>query len=425
MFTRRSLLRASAAAGVLPLLARVDAARAAAPLDGKTVRVLSVVADQFTAQEKRSAAFTAKTGARVVYTYVPFQSMREALSSELVAGGGNYDVIAVMDQWATSVRDLFRPLQDDLNARGIDPKRYPDTFLAAGQIGGDLIGLPLRGHVQMLFYRKDLFAKHDIAPPQTWDDVGRAAKILRDNENISGIAINYGKSAQQNLYLWYDFVWANGGEVMTADGKPAFNSPAAIKGTQDFVGLLKAKAAAPGSVDFDEQDAVNSMVQGKSAMLPAWWWSLSVLTDPRRGGLKPEQVGFVTLPTVGDAPHVTYTNTWVFGVAKTTPEPEAALQYLAWLTDPALERDILLDRSINEIVAVQWSNLDDPAVNARFAGLQHFAAAELKDAKIIHYDANYPQVAQTLASAVSEIAGGADPQSTLDGAASTLKRVLQ
>lgn len=425
MITRRSLLRASATAGLLPLAARAGLASDALPLDGKTVRVLCVVADQFTAQQKRSAGFTQKTGAKVVYTYVPFQGMREALSSELVAGGGNYDVIIVMDQWASSVHDLFRPLQDEVKARGIDLKRYPDTFLAAGQVGGDLIGLPIRGHVQLLFYRKDLFAKHDLAPPQTWDDVSRAAKVLEDSEGLSGIAIDYGKSAQQNLYVWYDFVWANGGAVLTPDGKPAFNAPAAVKGTQDYVGLLKSKVAAPGSINFDEQDAVNSMVQGKSAMMPGWWWSLSVLTDPKTSALKPEQVGFATLPTIGGAPHVTYTNTWVFGVAKTTPEPEAALQFLSWLTDPAVERDILLDRGINEIVAVQWSNLEDPEVNARFGGLQKFAAAELKDARIIHYDANYPQVAETLAGAVSEVAGGADPQTTLDAAAATLKRVLE
>ena len=69
------------------------------PYDGQTVNVLAVTSSQFEAHEARLAAFEEATGIDVVYDYVPFPNMHEALTTEMVAGGGDYDVVSVMDQW--------------------------------------------------------------------------------------------------------------------------------------------------------------------------------------------------------------------------------------------------------------------------------------------------------------------------------------
>ena len=131
---------------------------------------------------------------------------------------------------------------------------------------------------------------------------------------------------------------------------------------------IQTKVAPAASASFNETDAVNSVAQGKSAMVPVWWWRYANLTDPKTSTLKPEQVGFVPLPSMPGKDNTTYTNTWFYGINRNSKRKDAAMEFLTWLTQPGIERDLLLDRSKNEVVAVQNANLVDAAVNQRFDG---------------------------------------------------------
>lgn len=428
MLNRRHLLLAA------PGLALARAAGAATPglasgkpHAGQTVKVLCVVASQFRAHEKRLPRFEDETGIKVQYTYVPFLNMREALTAEMVGNTGDYDVVFVMDQWVPLLANLMQPIGPRLAAKQIDPARYPAAHLAACQQGDALLGLPIRGHVQLMFYRKDLFAAAGIAPPTTWDAVVETGRAIQQrNEGVSGVAMIYGRAAAQNLANWHNFLWGAGAAVLDDAGQPGFTTPAAVRATEDFVGVLtRHRVAAPGSATFNEQDAVNSFGQGHSAMLPVWWWVISTLTNPRASKLTAEQVGFVPLPTYNGAPRSTYTNTWGCGLTRSSRRADAAMEFLTWVTRPEMEREILLDPAENDVVALHWSSLRDEAVNARFGGMHRFAAEALERPRTIAYTAAWPQIAEGAAAAISEIAGGAAAGPTLDAAARGLRRALR
>jgi multiple sugar transport system substrate-binding protein len=110
---RRRLLGAAAAlAAAGPAGASVTATQGlqpGRPFAGTELKVLCVVATQFRAHEARLAAFTEQTGITAKYTFVPFASMREALTAEMVGGGGDYDLAIAMDQWVASLNNLFVP----------------------------------------------------------------------------------------------------------------------------------------------------------------------------------------------------------------------------------------------------------------------------------------------------------------------------
>lgn len=57
------------------------------------------------------------------------------------------------------------------------------------------------------------------------------------------------------------------------------------------------------------------------------------------------------------------------------------MEFLTWLSQPEIERAVLLDKSLNEVVAMQTKNLLDADVNARFNGMHAFGAQALKGAK--------------------------------------------
>jgi multiple sugar transport system substrate-binding protein len=413
--TRRTFAAGAATlglAGILPAPAWSQTAALAnlkpgKPHAGTEIKILCVVATQFRAHEARAAAFTEATGVTVKYTYVPFANMREALTAEMVGGTGGYDMVVVMDQWVPSLVNLMEPMDAQIAAKKIDLKRYPEAFLKLGNVAGKQLGLPTRAHVQLLFYRKDLFAKNNLQAPKTWDDVVAASKVLKEKENIDGIALPYGKNNGQNLMVWYNFLWGRGADVFDAQGMPAFASDAGLKATQDYVDMLRTHKVTPAAaVSFTEQDAVNSMRGGNAAMVPVWWWVRGGLLDPKVSKLTEDQVGFAPLPSYPGGKTSTYINCWIYGITKASKKKDAAMEFVTFVSDPSVERDILLDPKENDVVAVQYPNLRDSDVNKRYGGMHTFAADALQNTKVVPYSAEWPQMMEALETAMSEAASG-------------------
>lgn len=394
------------------------------PYAGQTVNVLAVKSSQFEAHEARLAEFEEATGIDVVYDYVPFPNMKEALTTEMVAGG-DYDVVSVMDQWVTSLRMLMEPIGPGIEAQGTDLSDFPAAHMRHGMLNGELIGLPVRGHVQLMFYRKDLLDAAGVAPPQTWEDMVTAAKAISESTDAAGVALPYGKLNGQNLMVWMNLLWGNGGDLFDAEGNTVFNSAEGVKATETYISYLAEEIVPAGSAVFVEQDAVNSFKQGNSAMLPVWWWVRSQLTDPEQSTLTPEQVGFTALPSVAGADRTTFTNTWIFGVTQESDNKDAATEFLGWLTDPALERDVLMDPDLTEVVAVHMSNLTDLEVNARWGGMHQAAADALATAEGIGFGDNWPRIVLILETAISSLAAGeeTDVQAVLDKAAEDIAAI--
>lgn len=434
---RREILQATAAGmgGALApwaLAQGTGALKAGKPYAGTEVNLLTVVAPQFKAHEARLSEFEALTGIKVKYQYVPFASTREKLTAELVGQSAQYDVLSTMDVWGPSMYQLFEPLNAMLAEKKIDMEsRYPYAHLRAARDGNgngkNILGFPIRGHVQLMFYRRDIFEKLGLKAPATWDDMVEAGKVITAKTDMSGVAMYYGKTAGQNLMIWFNYLWGNGGELLDAKGQPAFNSPAGIAATQAYIDvMLKHKAAPAASASFNETDAVNSVAQGKSAMVPVWWWRYASLVDPKISTLKPEQVAFAPLPSMPGKPNTTYTNTWFYGINRNSKKKAAAMEFLTWLSQPEIERAVLLDKSMNEVVAMQTKNLIDADVNVRYNGMHVFGAQALKGAKGTPLFPQWPQVSDVLEATISELASGkGQVKPALDDAAARVRKAMR
>ncbi|MBL8382782.1 MAG: sugar ABC transporter substrate-binding protein [Burkholderiales bacterium] len=426
------MLAATAALGPRLGAAQSAALKPGKPYAGTSLNVLTVVAPQFSAHEAKLAEFENLTGIKVKYQYVPFASTREKLTAELVAKTDQYDVLSVMDVWGPALYDMFEPLNARLAEKRIDMEaRYPHAHLRAARDGNgngrNILGFPIRGHVQLMFYRKDVFARLGLKPPQTWDEMVEVGRQVQARTDMAGVAMYYGKTGAQNLMIWFNYLWGMGGDLLDAKGQPAFHSPQGVAATQAYVDvLLRHKVAPPGSASFNETDAVNSVAQGKSAMVPVWWWRYAGLTDAKTSTLKPDQVGFAPLPSMPGRAATTYTNTWFYGINRHGKKKDAAMEYLAWLSQPEIERSVLLDRSRNEVVAVQTANLIDGDVNVRFGGMHLFGAQALKGAKGTPLFPQWGQVSDVLEATISEIAAGrTQVKPALEAAAARVRRALR
>lgn len=434
---RRDILQATAA-GMGGVMAPWAFAQAGAnlkpgkPYAGTEINLLTVVAPQFRAHEAKLPEFEALTGIKVKYQYVPFASTREKLTAELVGQSSQYDVLSAMDVWGPSLYNLFDPINDRLADKKIDMEaRYPYAHLRASRDGNgngkNVLGFPIRGHVQLMFYRKDVFDKLGLKAPLTWDEMVESGKVISSKTDMAGVAMYYGKTGGQNLMIWFNYLWGMGSDLLDAKGQPMFNNAAGVAATQAYIDvLLKHKAAPAASASFNETDAVNSVAQGKSAMVPVWWWRYASLVDPKSSTLKPEQVAFAPLPSMPGKANTTYTNTWFYGINRFSKKKDAAMEFLTWLSQPEIERSVLLDRSMNEVVAMQTRNLLDGDVNVRYNGMHLFGAQALKGAKGTPLFPQWPQVSDVLEATISDLATGkVQVKPALDDAAARARKALR
>ncbi|HEX5561551.1 MAG TPA: extracellular solute-binding protein [Nocardioidaceae bacterium] len=184
----------------------------------------------------------------------------------------------------------------------------------------------------IMFYNKDLFAKHNVQPPKTWDDL----LTLVDVFNKAGVApLSLGGQSRWTSMMWLEYLFDRvGGPQVFNDiyaGKPnAWSNPDAMTALTMVQDLVKKKGFIKGfeSITADSNADWAVLYTGKAAMMLHGSWSY--------GGIKASQPTFVkssmgwgVFPTVdggkGDPKDITgnpgqYTSIY----AKATPEQVTA-----------------------------------------------------------------------------------------------------
>jgi len=396
------------------------------PYAGTTVTYLAPVAGQYDGHAARVQEFTDMTGIEVEFEFIPFKNLQERILSHKVAGDSEPDLINYMDSWGPALKDMFLPLDDMLSESGISME---DRYFSAHQQGStydDIVyGLPLRGHAQLLFYRADLLEKHNLPVPTTWQELVEVATVIKREEGL-GIASYYSNKNGQNVSVFINLLWSNGGDLIR-DGKAVFNSPEAVEALQFFSDLEnKYDVNSEGAKGFDQYDGSLSVAAGKSAFYMGWWWHYGARILGKNTTLKPEQIGFTGMPAFGGAEPITFAMSMPTSINVESDNQEAAWEFLKWVSNADLEKLNVTDKSErNVIVALHRENLVDDDVNAANRGLQAAAAASLGSSRIFPQLDVWPEIAQLIANAVSDVVtNGTDPQEALDAAVEQAQKFL-
>lgn len=398
------------------------------PYDGTTLNILSVVTPQFDGLMLRDEEFTELTGIETEWTFIPFGSLQEKITAEGVAANGSYDVVNYLDSWGPPNAHWLERIDERMAEDGISMDRYPDAFAKSAQFDGETLGFPLRAHAQLMFYRKDLIPE----PPASWTDVVRVSQELRESHpDIEPLALYFNNDGnRQNLFVWLNFLWAAGADVFDEEGRPAWNSEEGLKATEDYIALhTEHKATNPASLSFVEQDARQSFMQGKSAMIPVWWWAYSSMINPETSVLTEDQVGFAGMPAY-EGETVTYAISMPFSISSYSKNQDAAWEFLKWLSNPemdkanATEREVAGKPIVNNVVT-HISSLQDADVNAANANIQQAAWESLENSDIMPQIAEWPEVGDVLSGAIAEAAAGGDVRELMTAAAEQATKLLK
>ena len=398
------------------------------PFAGTKLSILSVVTPQFDGLMLRDGEFTELTGIETEWTFIPFVSLQEKIAAEGLAATGTYDVVNYLDSWGPANSHWLLPI-DELMARdGISMDRYPAAFARSAQFEGQTLGFPLRAHPQLLFYRADLIPN----PPKTWAEVVSVGKELQEsNPDIAPIALYFNNDGnRQNLFIWLNFVWAAGADIFNDDWTAAWTSEEALQATEDYIALHTIhQVTNPNSLSFVEQDARQSFMQGKSAMIPVWWWAYSGFYNPDASTLTKDQVSFAGMPSYQGVTK-TYAISMPFSISTYSDKQGAAWEFLKWLSNPAMDRANAIEREVagkkivNNVVT-HITSLTDPDVNAANDGIQTAAWDSLKESDIMPQIEEWPEIGDILSAAIARAAAGGNVRELMIEAAEQSDRILK
>ena len=286
--------------------------------------------------------YETQTGVHINIAELPYANLFEKELIDLQSHTGAYDLIMLDDPWFPKFAslDVLSDLSPLLKKRGMDK---PDDDFVATSLAlcrnpyqtGALYALPYVGNSQLYFYRKDLFEKHHLNAPATWDDVLTAAKTISEQETNGapggGKIYGYVMRAAQGNAAVADFMpifWAFGGEMFDAAGQPTVNSPEGIAALKFIIEL--GKYSPPGYPSFNADEVGAHLLQGTAAMSinwPAWISSFSDSAKSKVIG----KMEFGQLPA-GKNPGRAEIGNWLIAIPRESKNADAAMDFLLWAT---------------------------------------------------------------------------------------------
>jgi multiple sugar transport system substrate-binding protein len=147
-----------------------------------------------------------KNGVQVRIDHIPHLELPARFAAEFAAGTG-HDLIQFAGQIFTG--QYYRHLVDlsDL-AAGLEKKygRWMENAKSAAQVRGVWYGIPDYYIAIPVLWRRDLFSQVGLGEPQTWEDLRKAARLLKPRGHPTGMQFSHCNDANHNWRaLLYSF----------------------------------------------------------------------------------------------------------------------------------------------------------------------------------------------------------------------------
>ncbi len=167
----------------------------------------------------------------------------------------------------------LNPLDDVIAALGGEEEYFAPSaasFVQMNKSNGSFYAFPNVHNSVVLWYRKDLLAKTNLAVPKTWDELLAAAEALT-KDGIYGILTTASKSHVTDQGF-YSLMLSNGAEVLDhkTGQQNIFDRPNTVEAL-DFYKALS-KFSPPGASGYDRPEAQAAMTTGKIAMFVYGSW---------------------------------------------------------------------------------------------------------------------------------------------------------
>ncbi len=352
---------------------------------GKTSLVVNFPAHpHYTAVMKVLPEFTKETGIKVEVDQLEFLKMREKQTLELTKARGDYDLISYVvfskadyvfaDQLENLARYFMNPRLADpaFDPEDIIPGYMQNIGVAGGAKGylpgptGSLFGIPFGSETSILGYRKDIFAKHNLKVPTTYDEmVDLACKIPQLEKGMGGLA-SRAASGHHAAHAYLLHLAPLGGRVFDDNWNPIINNAAGIKAAETLKKIVD--CGPEGAKTFGVAEAGAAFLQGKTAMYLDSTVFAGQVDNPAQSKVV-GQVGWAMHPM--GVRRGSQTGGFGIAIPRNAKNKEAAFLLMQWLTSKRVDKMIALEGGN----PIRFSTHADAQVNAKFPYMSTFGEA--------------------------------------------------
>ncbi|MEM1362066.1 MAG: sugar ABC transporter substrate-binding protein [Pseudomonadota bacterium] len=351
---------------------------------GTTLIVNFPAHPHYDAVRKILPEFTKQTGIEVEVDQLPYLKMRERQTLELAQDEGEYDLIAYVVfskadyVYADQLENLAKYY---MNPKLADPAYDADDLIdgyvynigfAGGNKGylegktGSLFGIPYGSETSVLGYRKDIFEKHGLEVPQTYDELLEIACKIPELEPGMGGLSSRAASGHHASHAYLLHLAPLGGRIFDDEWNPIMNN---AEGVQAAEALKQIVDCGPeGAASFGFGEALGSFLNGDTAMFLDTSVVAGQIDDPSKSKVV-GKVGWALHPE--GVRRGSQTGGFGIGIPSNAENKEAAFLLMQWLTSK--EGDKLVAMAGGN--PSRFSTHADAEVNEKFPHMATFGEA--------------------------------------------------
>ena len=324
-----------------PVAPRSSAQTAPLPLSGRKVTVLTNK-PHLRSAEMLQDWFREETGAVVRNLVVNYEDMTRRALEDISSASPKLDVfmfwyvdlgLLVQASALVDVTDVIEQRRAELRPEDFIPSLYDAFTLYRGRRWA----LPYDGDTHVLFYRKSLFARHRLSPPETWEDYLNAARTITEQEKARGIygtAIMAPRNPMIIVSSFMNRLGSVGGTLYDPRTGPAVNSPEAVWALTAMI--EQSRYALPTPMETDWEVSRDAFLSGRVGMVEQWT-DIGVMAQDASQSLIQNDWGVVRMPrgSGNKGRHCAALNAgFSLGISAKAPDPETALAYLLFASRP-------------------------------------------------------------------------------------------
>jgi multiple sugar transport system substrate-binding protein len=327
--------------------------------------------------------------------------------------GAAPEVIDVQHAWINGYaqNDLVLPVDDVLK----DRDDYIPAALDYATWNNKLWGIPYRIETHAIIYNKGAFKDAGLdpnKPPQTWDELVAAAKALSKGK-MSGFGITGGGEMGNTIFRSLPFIWMNGGDMISADGKKALvNQPAAVAAVKFYTDFFKNKQAPASTLENDGTALRRLFIAETVAAYQSGQFDIASIKkeNPKI------DIGVMQIPHPADKKTAALLGGWSFVIPKSAKNPTDAKKLVGFLAE-AENQGALTDTFPARKSAMSLPRFSDPILTV-FKEMLPYGRA-------VPNNKNWVQITQAYFDGIQRILlGDEDVQKSMDGAAKDIQALL-